>query len=108
MIEFESAGLYTSPTGQYGQNQFHIRAVVMGARGAKKGSVVRQGPFSVSSRCRTCHLADQGPFVFPHGLDRQACGGTHLSNTGQSTPFRIGKIENKGKRNRRIRSRLEL
>ena len=42
------------------------------------------------------------------GLDRQACGGTHLSNTGQSTPFRIGKIENKGKRNRRIRFRLEL
>jgi misacylated tRNA(Ala) deacylase len=37
------------------------------------------------------------------GLDRQACGGTHLSNTAQSPPFRITKIENKGKRNRRIR-----
>lgn len=40
------------------------------------------------------------------GLDRQACGGTHLSNTAQSRPFRIGKIENKGKRNRRVRFTL--
>jgi len=37
------------------------------------------------------------------GIDRQACGGTHLSNTAQSRPFRITKIENKGRRNRRIR-----
>jgi misacylated tRNA(Ala) deacylase len=37
------------------------------------------------------------------GVDRQACGGTHLSNTGQSGPFRITKVESKGKRNRRIR-----
>ena len=41
------------------------------------------------------------------GVDRQACGGTHLSNTGQSRPFRISKVENKGKRNRRIRFELE-
>lgn len=40
------------------------------------------------------------------GLDRQACGGTHLSNTGQAGGFTIGKIENKGKRNRRIRFSL--
>ena len=37
------------------------------------------------------------------GIDRQACGGTHLSNTAQSGPFRITKVESKGKRNRRIR-----
>jgi misacylated tRNA(Ala) deacylase len=37
------------------------------------------------------------------GIDRQACGGTHLSNTGQSGPIRITKVESKGKRNRRIR-----
>ena len=41
------------------------------------------------------------------GIDRQACGGTHLSNTGQSRPFRITKVESKGKRNRRIRFVLE-
>ena len=40
------------------------------------------------------------------GIDRQACGGTHLSNTGQSRPIRITKVENKGKRNRRIRFEL--
>ena len=41
------------------------------------------------------------------GVDRQACGGTHLSNTGESRPFRITKVENKGKRNRRIRFALD-
>lgn len=37
------------------------------------------------------------------GVDRQACGGTHLANTAESPPFVITKVENKGKRNRRIR-----
>ena len=41
------------------------------------------------------------------GIDRQACGGTHLSNTGQSGPIRITKVESKGKRNRRIRFVLD-
>ncbi|WP_118181022.1 alanyl-tRNA editing protein [Paraburkholderia phosphatilytica] len=39
-------------------------------------------------------------------LDRQACGGTHLSNTAQSRPVRLTKIENKGRRNRRVRIEL--
>ena len=37
------------------------------------------------------------------GLDRQACGGTHLASTGGSPPIRILKIDNKGRYNRRIR-----
>jgi len=37
------------------------------------------------------------------GLDRQACGGTHLANTGNSRPVRLLKIDNKGRHNRRIR-----
>ena len=37
------------------------------------------------------------------GLDRQACGGTHLASTGQSRPIRILKIDNKGRHNRRVR-----
>lgn len=41
------------------------------------------------------------------GIDRQACGGTHLDNTGESNPFRITKIESKGKRNRRVRFALD-
>ncbi|WP_322013366.1 alanyl-tRNA editing protein [Paraburkholderia sp. J12] len=39
-------------------------------------------------------------------LDRQACGGTHLSNTAQSRPVRITKVENKGRSNRRVRIEL--
>lgn len=37
------------------------------------------------------------------GLDRQACGGTHLSNTAQSRAIAITKVENKGRHNRRVR-----
>jgi len=37
------------------------------------------------------------------GLDRQACGGTHLASTGVSRPVRILKIDNKGRHNRRIK-----
>jgi len=37
------------------------------------------------------------------GLDRQACGGTHLGSTGESRPLRILKIDNKGRHNRRVR-----
>jgi len=37
------------------------------------------------------------------GLDRQACGGTHLASTGASRPVRILKIDNKGRHNRRVK-----
>jgi misacylated tRNA(Ala) deacylase len=37
------------------------------------------------------------------GLDRQACGGTHLASTGHSRPVRILKIDNKGRHNRRVK-----
>lgn len=37
------------------------------------------------------------------GLDRQACGGTHLASTGASGPLTMIKIDNKGRHNRRVR-----
>ncbi len=37
------------------------------------------------------------------GLDRQACGGTHLASTGLSGLIRVMKIDNKGRRNRRVK-----
>jgi misacylated tRNA(Ala) deacylase len=37
------------------------------------------------------------------GLDRQVSGDTHVDNTGECRPIRFTKIENKGRRNRRIR-----
>jgi misacylated tRNA(Ala) deacylase len=41
------------------------------------------------------------------GLDRQACGGTHVASTARSRPVRVLKIDNKGRHNRRIRIGLE-
>jgi misacylated tRNA(Ala) deacylase len=40
------------------------------------------------------------------GLDRQACGGTHLASTGVSHPLRVLKVDNKGRHNRRVRIAL--
>jgi misacylated tRNA(Ala) deacylase len=37
------------------------------------------------------------------GLDRQACGGTHLASTGRSRPVKVLKIDNKGRHNRRVK-----
>jgi len=42
---------------------------------------------------RTIRVAD---------VDYQPCGGTHVKSTGEIGPVRIGKIEKKGKLNRRI------
>jgi len=36
------------------------------------------------------------------GLDRQACGGTHLASTGGSRLIRMLKVDNKGRHNRRV------
>jgi misacylated tRNA(Ala) deacylase len=36
------------------------------------------------------------------GVDLQACGGTHVRSTGEIGAIAIGKIENKGRQNRRI------
>ncbi len=36
------------------------------------------------------------------GVDLQACGGTHVRRTSEIGPVKIGKIENKGRRNRRV------
>lgn len=35
-------------------------------------------------------------------VDLQPCGGTHVARTGEIGPLRLGKIENKGRQNRRI------
>ena len=39
--------------------------------------------------------------------DIQACGGTHVRSTGEIIGLEIGKIENKGKRNRRVNIRFK-
>ncbi len=40
------------------------------------------------------------------GVDLQPCGGTHVARTGEIGPVEVGKIENKGKQNRRINIRF--
>lgn len=40
------------------------------------------------------------------GVDLQPCGGTHVANTSEIGELRVGKIENKGKHNRRINVHL--
>lgn len=39
-------------------------------------------------------------------IDLQPCGGTHVRSTSEIGPLVIGKIENKGKQNRRVRIRF--
>ena len=35
-------------------------------------------------------------------VDLQSCGGTHVASTGEIGRLRIGKVDNKGARNRRV------
>ena len=42
------------------------------------------------------------------GLDLQACGGTHVRSTGEIGAIEVGKIENKGRQNRRVNLNLVL
>ena len=39
-------------------------------------------------------------------VDLQPCGGTHVASTAEIGPVRLGKIENKGKQNRRVNLHL--
>ncbi len=41
------------------------------------------------------------------GVDLQPCGGTHLASTGEVGKVRIGKVEKKGRRNRRVNIHLD-
>ncbi|QFU09167.1 Alanine--tRNA ligase [Rhodobacteraceae bacterium THAF1] len=40
-------------------------------------------------------------------VDLQPCGGTHVARTGEIGPLRIGKVEKKGARNRRVYVHLD-
>lgn len=42
-----------------------------------------------------------------HQVDLQPCGGTHVARTAEIGPVRIGKIEKKGRQNRRVTLELD-
>jgi misacylated tRNA(Ala) deacylase len=42
------------------------------------------------------------------GVDLQPCGGTHVHETGEIGAVRVGKIENKGRQNRRINIHFDI
>ena len=41
------------------------------------------------------------------GVDLQPCGGTHLRSTAEVGAVRIGKVEKKGRQNRRVNIHLD-
>lgn len=55
-----------------------------------------------SGRIRLVRIGDEDETV-----DLQPCGGTHVSRTGEIGRVRIGKIEKKGKQNRRVHLHLD-
>ena len=55
-----------------------------------------------AGRIRLVQIGDAGGVV-----DLQPCGGTHVRRTGEIGRVRIGKIENKGKSNRRVNIHLD-
>lgn len=54
-------------------------------------------PPSGAGRVRLMAIAGPGGLI-----DLQPCGGTHIRNTAEIGPVTIGKIENKGRQNRRV------
>ena len=59
-------------------------------------------PPSGSGRVRLVRIGDADTQI-----DLQPCGGTHVKSTGEIGPVRLGKIEKKGKQNRRVNLFLE-
>lgn len=89
-----------------------INGVIRGARDVRSVYVGAQIAAAIPGMIRSRSVA---PPPTPDGrlrtieiveLDQQACGGTHIANTGMSPPIRVTKIDNKGRHNRRIRIAL--
>ena len=57
-------------------------------------------PPSGTGRVRLVAIGIEG------AIDLQPCGGTHVRSTGEIGPVTVGKLESKGKQNRRIRVTL--
>ena len=56
-----------------------------------------QPPKNASGKLRLVRIGTED-----HPIDLQPCGGTHVASTAEVGAIRVGKIENKGARNKRI------
>lgn len=68
------------------------------------GSLVKTAnvrPPNENGNVRVVRIAKDG-----NNLDAQACGGTHVSKTSEIGDIIVGKVENKGRNNRRVNLRL--
>ena len=50
---------------------------------------------------------DEPVLKYIAGVDLQPCGGTHVRSTAEVGRVRIGKVEKKGRRNRRVNIHLD-
>jgi misacylated tRNA(Ala) deacylase len=55
-----------------------------------------------TGRVRLVQIGTDAPYV-----DRQPCGGTHVARTGEIGRLRLGKVEKKGRQNRRVYLHLD-
>ncbi|MFX0547128.1 alanyl-tRNA editing protein [Roseovarius sp. S1116L3] len=55
-----------------------------------------------AGQIRLVQIGAEAPYV-----DRQPCGGTHVARTGEIGQLRLGKIEKKGRQNRRVYLHLD-
>ncbi len=67
---------------------------------AERPELVRTMSVKPPSGAGRVRLLQIGPEDGP--VDLQPCGGTHVANTGEIGAIAVGKIENKGKHNRRV------
>jgi len=84
--------------------------IVAGRRPVSTRIVSREGALAIPDLLRLALAVpdrDMIRVVEIEGVDRQACGGTHVKNTGEVRRIKMIKAENKGKVNRRVYFSLE-
>ncbi|APX88758.1 Ala-tRNA(Pro) hydrolase [Brevirhabdus pacifica] len=59
-------------------------------------------PPTGAGRVRLIHIGEEDDQI-----DLQPCGGTHVARLGEIGGIRVGKVENKGRRNRRVNIHLD-
>jgi Ser-tRNA(Ala) deacylase AlaX len=66
--------------------------------------VFRDDPYLAACEARVVSVQGEGRvrLLEIQGVDLQACGGTHVRNTGEIGSMAVGRIRSEGKRNKRV------